>query len=94
MTYLTVEHKVKDYRTWKDVFDEFEDTRRSGGEKTYRVTHTENDPNNLVIFFEWETPDKARNFFKSDDLKDAMQRAGVVDKPKINFLKFLDEGKL
>jgi quinol monooxygenase YgiN len=94
MTYLTVQHKVKDYNAWKKTFDNFEDTRRSGGERSYRIMRTEDDPNNLYVMFEWDSPENARSFFQSPELKDAMERAGVVDKPKINYFSQLDEGKL
>lgn len=94
MTYLTVQHKVRDYNSWKKTFDNFRETRRSGGEKSYHILHTEDDPNNLYLVFEWDNPEKARSFFKSPELKDAMQKAGVVDKPQINYFTHLDEGQL
>lgn len=94
MTYLTVRHKVKDYKAWKEVFDNFEETRRSGGEKYYHILHSENDPNNLYLMFKWDNPDNARTFFDSSDLKETMEKAGVVDHPEINFLNHLDEGDL
>jgi quinol monooxygenase YgiN len=94
MTYLTVQHKVRDYKSWKETFDNFEGTRRSGGEKSYHIMHSEDDPNNLYLMFEWDSPENAHSFFKSPELKDAMKRAGVVDQPKINYLSHLDQGKL
>ena len=33
MTYVSVKHKVRDYKAWKSVFDNFEETRKSAGEK-------------------------------------------------------------
>jgi quinol monooxygenase YgiN len=94
MTYLTVQHKVRDYKSWKEVFDNFEDTRRSGGEKSYHILHAEKEPNSLYLVFEWDNPEHAHAFFNSSELKDTMKKAGVVDSPKINFLKHLDEGTL
>lgn len=94
MTYLTVKHKVKNYKTWKEVFDNFESTRRSGGEKTYQVLREEKDPNEVHLIFKWDSPERAHTFFKSPELKDAMQKAGVVEEPRIDFLEQLDEGKL
>lgn len=92
--HLTVQHKVRDYKAWKEVFDNFEETRRSGGEKSYHVMQTQDDPNDLHLMFEWDSPEKARSFFQSPELKDAMKKAGVVEEPKINFLNLLDEGTL
>lgn len=94
MTYLAVQHKVRDYKSWKEVFDKFAETRRSGGEKSYHIMRTEKDPNNLYLMFQWDNLDHARKFFDSPELKDTMKKAGVVDTPTINFLEHLDEGKL
>lgn len=94
MAYLTVKHKVKDYKAWKEVFDNFRDTRKSGGEKSYSIMSEENDPNRLHVFFEWDTEDRARTFMQSTELKDAMQKAGVIEEPQIEFLKALEDGKL
>ncbi len=94
MTYLTIQHKVRDYKTWKETFDNFENTRKSGGEKSFHIMNMEDDPNNLYVMFEWESREKANSFLESSELKTAMENAGVVEKPKITFLKHLDKGKL
>ncbi len=87
MAHLLIKHKVKDYSTWKNVFDGFRDTRRSGGEKSYRILHPENEPNNLLAIFEWDNLDNARKFTNSPELKEAMGKAGVVEQPEIYFLQ-------
>ncbi|MEE9555019.1 MAG: cyclase [candidate division Zixibacteria bacterium] len=94
MTYLTIQHKVRDYKAWKEVFDNFEDTRKSGGEKAYHIMNTEDDPNNLYVMFEWDSRENANSFLQSSELKKTMETAGVVEKPTINFLNHLDRGKL
>jgi quinol monooxygenase YgiN len=94
MTVLRIKHKVRDYDSWKTVFDDFVETRKKGGEKSYRVCHTENDPNDLELTFEWDNVENARSFFKSPELKNAMEEAGVIEDPEIHFLKELDQGKL
>jgi hypothetical protein len=45
------------------------------------------DPNELVILMEWNGLEKARQFTQSEDLREVMQRAGVVDQSDIYFLK-------
>ena len=94
MTYLTVQHKVRDYKTWKETFDKFESTRKSGGEKAYHILNMENDPNSLYVMFEWDSREKANSFFESAELKTTMEKAGVTEKPKITFLKHLEHRKL
>ncbi|UCE65298.1 MAG: hypothetical protein JSU85_10530 [Candidatus Zixiibacteriota bacterium] len=94
MTVLRIKHKVRDYDTWKTVFDDFRETRKKGGEKSYRICHTENDPNELDVIFEWDNADNARTFFKSPELKSAMEKAGVIENPEIHFLTELERGTL
>jgi hypothetical protein len=36
---------------------------------------------------EWDVLEKARQFAQSEDLREVLQRAGVVDHPTIYFLK-------
>jgi hypothetical protein len=42
--------------------------------------------NVVILLFEAEDVQKAREFSNSSDLREAMQKAGVVDKPDIYFL--------
>jgi hypothetical protein len=44
-----------------------------------------------VILFEWEDLSKARQFAESEDLCKAMERAGVMGKPDLNFLNEIEK---
>ena len=94
MAHLLIRHKVKDYHEWQKVFDGFIDTRRAGGEKTFQILHTDNDRNNLVAYFEWDSLENAKKFTNSSELKEAMGKAGVVEQPEIYFLEEYMEGKV
>ena len=94
MTYLHVEHKVRDYKAWKSVFDNFIDTRRAKGEKSFQIMHPDDDPNDLVILFEWDNAKNAHDFMKSQELKQAMHEAGVTGEPKAYVLEELAKGKV
>ncbi len=94
MAHLLIRHKVKDYPAWKKVFDGFIDTRRAGGEKSYQILHTDDDSNNLVSIFEWNSLENAKKFTSSSELKEAMGNAGVVDHPDIYFLEEYTAGKV
>ena len=91
MTYLLVRHKVEDYTKWKAVFDEHEATRRAGGSKGGRLFRSADDPNEIVILNEWEDPESTRQFAQSEDLKEAMKRAGVSEKPDVYFLDQVEQ---
>jgi heme-degrading monooxygenase HmoA len=87
MAYMLVRHNVQDYEAWKSVFDSVSDLRRRNGERSYQILREENGSNSLVALFEWDNLDNARKYAASSELKEAMQRAGVIGKPEISFLE-------
>jgi heme-degrading monooxygenase HmoA len=87
MPYLLIRHKVEDYAKWKPVYDQHGTTRKASGSQGSQLFRNANDPNELVILFEWDDLEKARQFVQSEDLRQAMQRAGVADQPDIYFLE-------
>jgi heme-degrading monooxygenase HmoA len=60
--------------------------RKAAGSKGGRLFRSEKDPNEVVILFEWGDLGKAHKFVESDDLRQTMERAGVVGKPDLYFL--------
>jgi hypothetical protein len=94
MAHLLIQHTVRDYPAWKAAFDGFIETRRAGGEKSYQIFHPDDDPNNLLLLFEWDTLANARTFMANPALKAAMSEAGVVDAPRTYFLERYDQGKV
>ncbi len=94
MTHILVNHKVQDYAKWKVVFDNFANVRRSSGEKSFRILHPVDDSNDLTLLFEWDSMKNAKTFMASPELKGAMQQAGVVEEPKVQFLDEAAQGKL
>jgi heme-degrading monooxygenase HmoA len=86
MAQLFIRHKVKDYAKWKSLFDEHGAKRKAAGSKGGRLFHSEKDPNEVVILFEWQDLGKAHQFAESEDLRKTMERAGVVGKPELYFL--------
>lgn len=87
VSYVLIRHKVKDYDKWKRVFDENLAFRKAGGEKGGRLFRNKDDPSETIIIFKWDTIENARKFTESEDLKIAMQKAGVAEKPDIYFLE-------
>ena len=90
MPYILVHHKVQDYAKWKTVFDEHDNMRKSGGSKGGWLFQSADDPNDVVVVLEWESLDKARAFASSDDLRQAMEEAGVAGPPTIIFMEELE----
>jgi heme-degrading monooxygenase HmoA len=91
MAFVLVRHKVKDYAKWKPLYDEHGVMRKKYGSKGARVLRNANDPNELVIITEWENLKTAHAFAEAPDLREAMERGGVADKPDIFFLEEIDK---
>ena len=93
MVNVFIRHRVTDYASWKQVFDDFGPQRRAGGEKSYRVAHLPGEPNTLCLFFEWDSVENAHRFLASADLVDAMRNAGVTEQPEIYVAEEIASGK-
>ena len=93
MTTVLIKHPVEDYDKWKDAFDAFIDNRKAGGEKSYHIYRTLNNLNNVVVLFEWDSAENAITFLQSDELKAAMQQAGVAGPPEINIMETAEKGE-
>jgi len=87
MPYVLVLFQVEDYPRWKSAFDDSADTRKAGGVKSCQLFHIESETNNFVILFEWDTMENARKFMHSPELKEKMQKTGVIGKPTITFIE-------
>ena len=86
MSCLLIRHKVQDYSTWKAVFDEQADVRRANGSQGGRLFRS-TESGEVLVLLEWDDLERARLFADSDDLREAMARAGVTDRPDIWFLE-------
>ena len=90
MAYLLVHQSVADYAKWKQVFDEHQAMREAAGSKGGQVLQSADDPNKVIVMMEWDSIENARAFAQSDDLRQAMERAGVTGPPDIHYLNLAD----
>ncbi|MFI5102205.1 MAG: antibiotic biosynthesis monooxygenase [Terriglobales bacterium] len=86
MINVLIHHEVADYTAWKAAFDSAFDWRRKHGECGCRIYRSTGNLNDLTLFFEWESLEKARAFMASDELKTRMASAGVKGPPRVDFL--------
>jgi hypothetical protein len=86
MPYLLVRHKVSDFSKWKSAYDKHSPARKEGGLREEHLLRNLDDPNEVILLFEVKDLEKAREFSASANLREAMQDAGVVDKPDLYFL--------
>jgi hypothetical protein len=87
MNYVLIRHKVADFARWKTVFDAHRVTRQEAGLKERYVLRGVQNLNEVVILLEAEDLQKARAFVDSADLREVMEKAGVLGKPDVCFLQ-------
>jgi hypothetical protein len=84
--YLVMWTHVRDYDDWKTVFDTGERIRREylcTGHEIYRDV---DDPNQLTVFLEFPSKQRAMAFFEDRRFKEKMREAGVDSEPRTWFV--------
>jgi len=86
MINLLIHHEVAEYTAWKAAFDSAFDWRHKNGELSCHIFRSAGNVNDLTLFFEWESLEKARAFVASEELKAKMASAGVKGAPHVDIL--------
>jgi hypothetical protein len=86
MRYLLVRHRVAEFDQWKSAYDAHLHAREKAGLKQEHLLRNIDDPDEVLILFEVEDLQKAREFIDASDLSAVMEKAGVVDKPDVYHL--------
>jgi hypothetical protein len=85
MTTMFVRHNVTDYAAWKTAYEGFDSKRKALGVTAQASYQSATDPKDVTVTHNFSSIDAARAFASSPELKDAMQKAGVVGEPSIWF---------
>lgn len=85
-SYMLVRHKVEDFPKWKTTYDAHRPMRDAAGLTELHLFHNEQDKNEVIVLFKAQSLDDAKGFASSEDLRETMQNAGVIDKPDIYFM--------
>jgi len=85
MVNIIVRHKVEDFGKWKPLFDEHASVRKEAGCQSDQVCQNGDDPNDVAVSFVWDNTENFKKMAESDELKEAMQKAGVTGKPDFYF---------
>lgn len=91
MAYLLARAPVEDFEEWKSAFDGFDPFRTEHGQRGYQVFQSTDDPNEVVVLFEWDDNEDPRAFFNSEEMRDRMAQAGVKGQPDMSVLTFIDQ---
>ena len=85
MVNVIVRHKVEDFGKWKSVYDEHASARKEAGCQSDQVCQNGEDPNDVAVSFDWDNIENFKKFAESDDVKEAMQKMDLLEKPSFYF---------
>src|SRR5215210_7706022 len=77
MPYLLERHRVRDYARWREVFDADTGNREATGCRGARIFRNAEDPEEVVVLFEWDSLERARRRIASLTLNRKFEEAGV-----------------
>jgi heme-degrading monooxygenase HmoA len=80
---MIVRHQVGDYAAWRSVYDSVEDLRQQHGCFGAEVLVDPADKQDVFVLHRFPTLEQAQAFATSDELREAMGRAGVAGAPRI-----------
>jgi hypothetical protein len=85
MTTMFVRHQVSDYAKWRQAYDDFHATQRRLGVTADAVYRTADDSNDVTVTHDFASLEAAQQFLASDEVRQAMEQAGVAGEPTIWF---------
>jgi hypothetical protein len=83
MTTLFVRHTVSNYKAWRKVYDAFGPIQKAKAAKAEAVYQAADNPNDVTVTHDFASVKDAQSFVASEELKKAMQSAGVIGAPTI-----------
>lgn len=85
--YIFIRSDVREYSEWKRAYDAHLPKRNEAGLIEKHVLRDAQKPNSVFILFEAKDLERAKAFAESADLREAMQKSGVLGQPDIHFLE-------
>jgi len=82
---MEVIHTVKDYATWRPLYDNDSAMRLSHGIHKIAIGRDADNPNKVLIAMQTDDVQKAKEFSASPELKAVMDKAGVVSRPDVTW---------
>ena len=83
--FLTIVHSCAAFSSWKMGYDADAANRAAAGLTDLLVLRRADNSNIVLLIFAVSNRDKAKAFIESEQLREAMTRAGVVGVPTIEF---------
>jgi hypothetical protein len=86
MVTVIISHECKNYSDWRKVFDADEANRLKAGFKIMGVYHSVDNTNKITILGEAPSVEAINGFMAKPELKDALEKGGVIGKPDVKIL--------
>jgi len=84
-TIMAFSHEVNDWATWKSIYDEHKSMRDEASLEELDVLVNIDNPNDVMVVLRSKDHESAAGFADSEDLKAAMENAGVAGPPNITY---------
>ena len=81
--YTIATHPVKDFDTWKAVFDGGLEIRQAAGELSAIVIRGSENTSLVTVINTWSSLEQANAMLNNPDMKPMMESAGVLEFPTI-----------
>ena len=92
MAYVLLQHRVESYDEFKEIYEADIPHRKRRGSKGARLFRAVDDPQLMIMLFDWENSESAHHFADGYELHEAMKWASVVgDDWKIDVLEEIEE---
>ena len=86
MPTLAVQLTIGDYTQWRPVFDKHKPLRDKAGLTDVRVCCNADNTKEVIVWSEASDIAKAREALASQEIRSAMQEAGVIGPPRIHVI--------
>ncbi|WP_232688348.1 antibiotic biosynthesis monooxygenase [Halobacterium zhouii] len=78
---------VADFDAWRENFDQNDSLRTEHGQRGYQIFRSSDDPEDVVVLFEWDDRENARKLFESDEMRGRLADAGVEGQPELSYFE-------
>lgn len=86
-----ISHKVANYSKWKRGVKASTAMRKASGEKSFYACRNSKQPNDVMVWCEWDTAARLKKFMNSAELRLAMEKAGIIGKPQVSFFDRMED---
>jgi erythromycin esterase-like protein len=86
MPTLAVQLTIGEYAKWRPVFDKYKPLRDNAGLTNVRIYRDSDNPREVIVWGETSDVAKVREALAGQEIRSAMQEAGVVGPPRVHVI--------